>query len=400
MRAPRPIARAWSLVCLVAVLAAVPSPASAARPGWAKDLDALIGDRPFSVVVGRDGETWYRHLAWVPRPPASNEKLLLSMALLARYEPGKTIRTEARADGEVVEGVLRGNLWIVGHGDPETDGLALKALARAVADTGLRRITGRVIGGIGPFARDWFAPGWRDYFPDVYIPLPTALAYKENTGNGGGHITDPERRAAASLTTRLEGAGVAVGKAPDAAQLPGDLHPLATVRSAPLSDMLRRMNVRSRNFWAEVLGKHLALDIRGRATIADTGRVACAFAVRHRQDFTCHDGSGLSYDNRMTAEGIVDLLWVANAKPWAAALRGSLPMAGQGTLEDRLAGVRLRAKTGTLIDASALSGWLWTDQGGRVEFSILSSGYDDQAAKDLEDRILRLLEAEATDPTP
>ncbi|HEX6844105.1 MAG TPA: D-alanyl-D-alanine carboxypeptidase, partial [Actinomycetota bacterium] len=349
MRAPRPIARAWFLVCLVTALAAVPTPASAAKPEWAKDLDALIGDRPFSVIVGRDGETWYRHLSWVRRPPASNEKLLLSMALLARYEPSRTIRTEARAEGEVVDGVLRGNLWIVGHGDPETDGLALKALARAVADTGLRRITGRVIGGIGPFARDWFAPGWRDYFPDVYIPLPTALAYNENTGNGGGHITDPERRAAAALTTRLEGAGVAVGKRPDAAPLPGNLRAFATVRSDPLADLLRRMNVRSRNFWAEVLGKYLALDVLDRATIADTGRVACAFAARHGHDFTCHDGSGLSYDNRMTAEGIVDLLWVANDKAWAATLRASLPMAGQGTLEDRLAGVRLRAKTGTLI---------------------------------------------------
>lgn len=370
------------------------------RPDWAKELDALIGDRPFSVVIGKGGETWYRHRDWVRRPPASNEKLLLSMALLARYAPTKTIRTEARADGEVVDGVLHGDLWLVGHGDPETVGADLKELARAVAATGIRRVTGRVIGGIGPFARDWFAPGWRDYFPAVYIPLPTALTFNANTDSRGTHITNPELRAATAMTNRLEGAGVIVRKTPDAAPLPGGLHPIGSIRSAPLADMLRRMNLKSRNFWAEVLGKALALDLRGAGTIANTGKVACAYATRNGQDFACYDGSGLSYDNRMTAAGIVALLWSADEAPWGGTLRGSLPGAGQGTLEGRLAGIRLRAKTGTLIDASALSGWLWTDLGGRVEFSILSSSYDDHAAKDLEDQIVRLIERQAVDPTP
>lgn len=396
-------ARVLLLLCVVAVSiqAAVPAwAATRAKPAWAHELDALIGDRPFSVAVGRNGEVWYRHLDWVRRPPASNEKLLLSMALLDRYAPSRAIRTEARAEGEIVDGVLHGNLWIVGHGDPETDAGDLRGLATAVAATGLRRITGRVIGGIGPFARDWFAPGWRDYFPDVYIPLPTALTFNGNEDGAGRHVTNPEFRAAAVLTARLEGQGVAVRKEPDAGSLPGGLGSVAVVRSSPLSAMIRRMNVQSRNFWAEVLGKVLALDLRGTATIADTGRVACAYAARNGHDFTCHDGSGLSYDNRMTARGIVDLLFAAEDAPWGAVLRGSLPRAGQGTLEDRLAGVKLRAKTGTLIDASALSGWIWTDQGGRVAFSILSSNYDDQAAKDLENAIVRLIETEAVDPTP
>ncbi|MGZ6544730.1 MAG: hypothetical protein ACXVEI_05410, partial [Actinomycetota bacterium] len=50
---------------------------------WQRRIDSLIGDRRMSVTVGDDGAFWYRHLAWVERAPASNEKLLLSMALLA-----------------------------------------------------------------------------------------------------------------------------------------------------------------------------------------------------------------------------------------------------------------------------------------------------------------------------
>jgi D-alanyl-D-alanine carboxypeptidase/D-alanyl-D-alanine-endopeptidase (penicillin-binding protein 4) len=76
-----------------------------------------------------------------------------------------------------------------------------------------------------------------------------------------------------------------------------------------------------------------------------------------------------------------------------------LPHAGQGTLKERLKGVLLRAKTGTLTDASALTGWVWLERADRwAEFSIMSSGYDDTAAKDVEDRIVRVIANYATAP--
>jgi len=53
------------------------------RAAWQRRIDALIGGRRMSVTIGDDGRFWYRHLAQVRRAPASNEKLLLSMALLA-----------------------------------------------------------------------------------------------------------------------------------------------------------------------------------------------------------------------------------------------------------------------------------------------------------------------------
>jgi D-alanyl-D-alanine carboxypeptidase len=69
-----------------------------------------------------------------------------------------------------------------------------------------------------------------------------------------------------------------------------------------------------------------------------------------------------------------------------------LPAAGRGTLERRLRGVPLHAKTGTLDSVSALSGWVRL---GRTrswaEFSIMSRGMHDSTAKSLEDRIVRLL---------
>jgi len=382
------------------VRSTAPVPAGTTRPAWMDHIDAVIGDRPMSVVVGRDGEQWYGHLGWVGRPPASNEKLLLSMALYDRYAPWKRILTEAKAPSRPHHGVLRGNLWIVGHGDPEIDRPQIHRLAREIVAAGVRRIRGSVIGSTGPFARDWWAKGWRDYFPADYIPLPTALTYRENTSNGV-HIRDPERRAAKHLTGQLEQRGVAVRGDPAMGRPPGGLRRIAALPSEPLRTIIRHMDVRSRNFWAEVLGKRLGFDETGRGTIATGARAIDRFTDAHGQDFTLYDSSGLSYANRATAKGIVELLWVADASPWGTTLRASLAAGGQGTLKERFSDISIRAKTGTLQGASALSGWVRLQSTGRwVEFSILSNGFSEWTAKTLEDRIVRIVSTRSSDPTP
>ena len=78
----------------------------------------------------------------------------------------------------------------------------MAALARAVDASGIRKVRGRVMGATTGFQRDWWAPGWQDYFPRDYIPLPTALTFEGNEDTRGVHIRDPERRAARSLTKR------------------------------------------------------------------------------------------------------------------------------------------------------------------------------------------------------
>ena len=373
---------------------------AAARPAWMKDIDAAIGNRPVSVAVGANGKQWYGHLGWVGRPPASNEKLLLSMALYDRYAPWKTILTEAEAPSKPGRrGVIHGNLWIVGHGDPEIDRPQIRYLARAIVKAGVRSIRGSVIGSTGPFSRDWWAKGWKDYFPQDYVPMPTALTFRQNTVNGI-HIRDAERRAAIRLTAQLEKRGVSVRGKPRMDRPSGGLVRIAAIHSDHLRSVIRRMDLRSRNFYAEVLGKRIGFDESGHGTIAAGARAIDRFTDRHGQDFTLYDASGLSYANRATANGILDLLWVAGDSPWGTILRASLPMGGQGTLEGRFGSLVIRAKTGTLDDASALSGWVRLKASGRwVEFSILSSGFNEWTAKAIEDKIVRIVSTEAKNPT-
>jgi D-alanyl-D-alanine carboxypeptidase len=393
--------------CLVAftlasaLVASSPAAASAAEPAWARKIDALIGGRPMSVVVGNDGERWSGHLAWVRRPPASNEKLLLSMALFARMGTDRRIRTSLMTSARRQGGTIEGNVWIVGRGDPEIGDRQLGALARQLVADGVRRVRGSVLGSRRPFVRDWWADGWRAYFPRVYVPLPTALTYRGNQDGRRRHVREPERRAATALTRRLEALGVRVVGRPGDGIPKRSMRTVAEIRSAPLAGIVRRMNVASRNFSAEVLGKYLGAQVSGRGSIATGAGAIRTYAERHDVSLETHDSSGLSYANRASATGIVRLLWVADGASWGPTLRASLPHGGQGTLEDRLKDVRVRAKTGTLENVSALSGWVWLEASDEwAEFSILSSGMPTTTAKSIENKIVRLVANNASDPTP
>lgn len=403
MRRHRPIA---ALAAVLAVaLTPLPRAIAAVEPSapskWVQRIEDVVNGEPVSVEVAYGGQVLYRHKDWVARPPASNEKLLLSLALMDRLSPSTTVPLRALTTRTPADGVIEGDVWIVGHGDPETGPDDMRALAAAIAAKGVRRIRGHVYGATGPFARDWFAPGWKDYFPTYYVALPTALTFDGNVGPTGRHIIDPERRAATSLTAQLEHAGISVTKRPGLGSPPSKLKGLATVRSDPLVAMMKRMNTRSRNFYAEVFGKLLGARRSGSpGTIAKGARAIETFAAAHGVDVVANDASGLSYSNRVTVTGIVDLLEYAETRPWGGTLRATLPTGGQGTLEGRFADVRLRAKTGTLDEISALSGWVWLERvGDWAEFSILSKGITKTHSMQIENAIVRVVNANAAPPS-
>jgi D-alanyl-D-alanine carboxypeptidase/D-alanyl-D-alanine-endopeptidase (penicillin-binding protein 4) len=153
------------------------------------------------------------------------------------------------------------------------------------------------------------------------------------------------------------------------------------------------MDFHSINFDAEVLGKYvgqLVYDAPG--TMAKGAATIQRFAHRRGVSVSAYDCSGLSYANRATSDGIVRLLRNAGRRPWGPTLMAALPGADQGTLEGRLAGIKLHAKTGTLDRISALSGWVWLERSGTwAEFSILSNGLTKSDAVHIENKIVRIV---------
>jgi D-alanyl-D-alanine carboxypeptidase/D-alanyl-D-alanine-endopeptidase (penicillin-binding protein 4) len=351
-----------------------------------------------SVSIGDQGRFLYRNGEGVPRIPASNEKLLLSMALLDALGPEATILTRVRAEAAPAAGVVDGALWIVGRGDPEVGRGTIAELARRIVAAGITRIRGRVMGSTAYFRRERWALGWRAHYTRNEVPFPTALAFRGNVGPSGGHIGDPERRAAAALTHRLRQVGVRVSGRPGMGRPRDPLTTVATTRSRRLKVLLREMDVDSLNFYADELEKVLGASVEGApATFEEGGRAIESFERGQGVDgFEHHDGSGLSYADRVTTGGIVRLLWAADGATWGSELRGALAHAGQGTLINRLKGVRVRAKTGTLAAISALSGWVWLEKEGTWgTFSILSRGLSKTDAIRIEDAIVRTVSRNA-----
>ena len=151
-----------------------------------------------------------------------------------------------------------------------------------------------------------------------------------------------------------------------------------------LRPVIQRMLEDSSNFDAEQ-----CLRVLGHRT-RDDGRLTGGLdALRHQlehlvgtvpADAVFADGSGLSKDNRLTPGLLVVALVRSHQGAAGAVLRGCLPVAGQsGTLSDRFAGTdlvgRVRAKTGWVRGASALSGLVEGKDGKLRWFSILMN-YD------------------------
>jgi serine-type D-Ala-D-Ala carboxypeptidase/endopeptidase (penicillin-binding protein 4) len=109
-----------------------------------------------------------------------------------------------------------------------------------------------------------------------------------------------------------------------------------------------------------------------RAFLSEAGVMASPLAL--------NDGSGLSRNDMITAEGSLQLLTYMHRHRYATAFREALPIAGvDGTLRNRMKGTvaenNLRAKTGTLSSASSLSGYVTTAAGEELVFSIMVNNY-------------------------
>jgi D-alanyl-D-alanine carboxypeptidase/D-alanyl-D-alanine-endopeptidase (penicillin-binding protein 4) len=87
----------------------------------------------------------------------------------------------------------------------------------------------------------------------------------------------------------------------------------------------------------------------------------------------------MSPDDKITPRAYTQLLSYASRQKWGAAWRDTLPVAGvDGTLAGRFRNSslkgRLWAKTGTLNEVNALSGYLTAASGKTIAFSILVNG--------------------------
>ena len=388
------------LVLAASLGGAAPAPATAAARFSDADLKAAIGREmrkapAASGVYVRDmdsGAELYALRENAVRIPASVEKLFTTSAALLRMGPVATLRTIAViAPDSVVEpgGTLRGDLTLVGDGDPFFGDASAARLAKSVRAAGIRRVAGSVVGDETAFdaRRSGCCVG---YDPDLGGVL-TALAYDRGIFRGRARL-DAARFAAARFAARLKAAGVTVTGRSKAGPAPDHARVIAFADSRPVAELARFINVPSNNFAAEMLFRGLG------ARFAEQGsRPTGARVVRRTLgDFGVRakivDGSGLSRSNRATPREIVQLLERMEGPDVAGAFRASLAITGRtGTVKARMRGTaaagRCRVKTGTLRLVSALAGYCRTAGGREIAFALMFNRANTYAAKAREDRI-------------
>jgi serine-type D-Ala-D-Ala carboxypeptidase/endopeptidase (penicillin-binding protein 4) len=343
---------------------ALAAPGVSARRTGALAIDLRTGEVVFEANAARG-------LA-----PASAEKLAVSFAALRVLGPGFRFRTEVIGNGQLVGTTWQGDLFLAGYGDPTLELGDLRKLAREVAEWGIRRVSGRIVGDERHFDTHRDAPGWRPWFLGIESPPLSALAVDDVDvrGANGSAVA-----AAKAFRAELERAGVRAPGRAVTGRVPAGAIILADDLSVPLSAIVRRMNRESDNFVSEMLLKELGATAETRGTTAAGGRVVRQALVDAGIPVTgvrIVDGSGLSRLDRLTAESLVAILSVGAADPAIReAFVSSLAVAGvSGTLKRRLDRRPTRgqviAKTGTTSQASALAGFVRR----RYVFAILQNG--------------------------
>jgi len=158
---------------------------------------------------------------------------------------------------------------------------------------------------------------------------------------------------------------------------------LATHISVPLVEDITLTNKVSQNLHAELLLRLLGKLCAKDGSLEEGTRVVREFMVDagvNDADFFFYDGSGMSLDDRIAPRAYTQLLSYAARQPWGAGWRATFPIAGvDGTLFGRFRNSPLKgklwAKTGTLNEASALSGYLTAASGKTIAFSIMVNGH-------------------------
>ncbi len=335
--------------------------------------------------------------------PASNMKVLTTYAALEILGPEFTYRTVVAADAQPSGGIVNGNLYMVGAGDPflaTQDWISqydpsparsftrLEDLADGIVAAGVTTVTGSIVGDESLLDTERFGD-----WPSVDITNNQTGPMSALTVNEGfvdwpetyqGSVrpreqaTDPAVHAAQVLETLLVQRGVTTNGT-SSGPTPASAVEIAHVESPPMSAAATHINSFSSNIGAELVLKRIGLEQFNEGSTA-----AGAEAVRtllteggvQLTDVVIADGSGLSQNNRLTCQSVTELLTLAGGE---SALADSMAIGGvRGTLTEKFTSPlltgRVEAKTGTLNNTRALAGYVTSlVDGSSSQFTVITN---------------------------
>ena len=402
--------------------------------------------------------------------PASNLKILTTAVALQTLGPNYRFPTQLYTNGTLKDGVLDGDLYIKGYGDPKFVTEQMWLLVNELKNIPVLKINGNIIGDDSFFddkkrVKTWIKnPGAQAYEaplgalsfnfntvhayvtpaakvgrkpmiiidPDTdYITLDNQAktlksgkrsrlivnrldrnGFDEITVSGGIrlnqpraqyflNITDPTQYTLSTLKKYLEHADIQFHGKIEKGIVPESAMKLLIHKSEPLTLALQGLNKFSNNFVAEQILKTIGAEKYGPPGTTLKGlkvfeEYLTLLGYRHDQ-YKVHDGSGLSRQNRLSPQMIIDILrYVKNDLGVYPEFVSALGVMGvDGNVKNRMRGVksseRARVKTGTLNFVSALSGYFQSRDGETFAFSILMNSLkcSNGRVKKIQDKIIR-----------
>jgi D-alanyl-D-alanine carboxypeptidase len=319
--------------------------------------------------------------------PASNEKLYTGYTAYTRLGPTRRYVTSVAAvHAPDAAGVVHGDIVFRAAGDPTLSAEGLTDLVDRLRRNGVRRVTGRLVVDVTRYDTRRDAPGWKPEFVGTEVGPLSAFALDRNEyRNDTGFVRDPVPANAARLRNAITGGGIPIDGGTAFGRYAVATVDLARHSSERLSDILHVMLKDSVNFYAEMMLKELGAEAGGGGTTARGAQVVVRTVTVLGVAMTTYlDGSGLSYDDRITARRAEVFLEKADTM-WGTTFRSALAIACvDGTLAKRMCGTaaagRVWAKTGTLTGVSNLSGYTVTHSGRGVWFSFLMHGVSSTAS--------------------
>ena len=371
--------------------------------------------------------------------PASTTKLLTTETAMSILGKDFQWTTQLEYSGEIDEnGVLNGNLYIIGSGDPSLGtgragassyGTLINDFSSAIKNLNIKQIKGDIILKTAVFKnnKNTLLPAnivWKGdthYYLPVgstndtdprqekllgnkkmeqqkfvyHSPYNNQLVYTEHF-NGyslNTKLPDATYYLANNLKTNLLKNGITIeGKVIDQSNSNIQLEPrkkLMKYTSPKLVDIVYFINQTSNNAMSEALLKTTGFYEKGDFSL-DTGRAIVNKHLTKRtfdfDGFHFADGSGLSRSNVVTPISQVKFLSALMEEKHFDAYFKSLPIAGQtGTLKSMFinseSNGQVFAKTGTLNKVKTLAGYVKTKSGKLLTFSLLINNYNGSVAQ-------------------
>ncbi|MFF5792770.1 D-alanyl-D-alanine carboxypeptidase/D-alanyl-D-alanine-endopeptidase [Paeniglutamicibacter sp. NPDC012692] len=342
--------------------------------------------------------------------PASSLKVLTAIAATDVLGEDHRFTTKVLLKDPQTLVLVGGGDVLLGSGKDSTAVSGRAGLETLAAQAAKEILKEQAAGRLGPdlslelddslFTGPGLNPAWDNSLVttnNISVVAPLALyGARADAGPKAPRVKDPAMAAATSFAKSLR---TALGNGADAPRLAADIArgqagegatELASVASAPLGEQIRFMLEVSDNYVAETLGRLTAI-AQGSPGDYQHGAQAVKEKIAelgiHSEALELIDTSGLADGNRVSPQTLADALKFAATSNHASLrdLSYQLPLAGAtGTLGARLnaANTRgiVRAKTGSLVDVSSLTGITVTKDGRALAFSFMVHSHNGELA--------------------